>query len=99
MTGRRADTSVSDNRASRRHFFKLLAGSPMLALAYPALSPSWQRSVSRELERSAAAGPRPAGCLSRLRTGDGVRQPAGMRSHAAQAPGAATQSPGAWTNI
>ena len=33
----------------------------MLALAYPALPPSWQRSVSRELQRSAAAGPRPAG--------------------------------------
>jgi len=55
------DTRVPDNRTSRRHFFKLLAGSPMLALAYPALPPSWQRSVSRELQRSAAAGPRPAG--------------------------------------
>ena len=52
---------MSDNRTSRRHFFKLLAGSPMLALAYPSLPPSWQRSVSRELERRAVAGPRPAG--------------------------------------
>ena len=56
MTGRRANTSVSDHRTSRRHFFKLLAGSPMLALAYPALSPSWQRSVWRELQRSAPPG-------------------------------------------
>jgi 4-hydroxymandelate oxidase len=96
MTGRRADTSVSDQRTSRRHFFKLLAGSPMLALAYPALPPSWQRSVSRELQRSAAAGPRPAGvpcpdCGQEMV----YATPASMSSHSAQAPGVATQSPGA----
>ena len=60
MTGKRA-TDESDNRTSRRHFFKLLAGSPLLALAYPGLPSDWQRAVGRELERGAAAGPRPAG--------------------------------------
>ena len=35
--------------ASRRQFFRMLAGSPLIALAYPALPPSWQRAVDREL--------------------------------------------------
>ena len=61
MTERKADPDESDRHTSRRHFVKLLAGSPLLALAYPALPPDWQRSVARELKRSAASGPRPAG--------------------------------------
>ena len=96
MTARRADTRVSDNRTSRRHFFKLLAGSPMLALAYPALPPSWQRSVSRELQRSAAAGPRPAvarcpDCGQEMVDAGA----AGVPGYSAQAAGAAPQVPGA----
>ena len=35
MTGTTTNTRALDKRTSRRHFFKLLAGSPMLALAYP----------------------------------------------------------------
>ena len=56
MTGREANTSVVDRRESRRQFFKLLAGSPLLALAYPTLPPSWQRAIDSEKRRSAAAG-------------------------------------------
>ena len=33
MTGRDSDTRVPDRGASRRQFFKLLAGSPFLGLA------------------------------------------------------------------
>ncbi len=57
----RADAGVPDTRASRRRFFKLLAGSPILALAYPALAASWEQAVARELPTGAATGPRPAG--------------------------------------
>lgn len=45
MTKTRADGGNANEQASRRHFFKLLAGSPLLAMAYPALSPAWQRGV------------------------------------------------------
>src|SRR3990172_1984230 len=55
MTGRKADTRESDTRTSRRHFFTLLAGSPLLAMAYPTLPPSWQQAVGREWQRGAAA--------------------------------------------
>ena len=54
-------TGGSDTRTSRRNFFKLLAGSPLLAMAYPTLPPSWQQAVGSELRRGAAARPRPAG--------------------------------------
>ncbi len=47
--------SASSTRTSRRHFFKLLAGSPLLALVYPTLAPSWQRALARELQTGAAA--------------------------------------------
>ena len=40
-----ADMGTGLQHASRRHFFKLLAGSPLLATAYPALSPAWQQEV------------------------------------------------------
>ena len=34
-----------DNHSSRRQFFKLLAGSPLLALAYPDLPGAWRREL------------------------------------------------------
>ncbi len=46
---------------SRRRFFQLLAGSPLLAAAYPALPKAWQEGVAREARHVAPAGPRPAG--------------------------------------
>ena len=88
----RSALGVQDMRASRRRFFKLLAGSPLLGLAYSAFAPGWQRAIARELELGAAAGPRPAG----LRCPDCgqplVFSPADMRSHAAQTGGAPTQA-------
>ena len=60
MAGRETDTSVVNRRESRRQFFRLLAGSPLLALAYPTLPPSWQRAIDRE-QRQAAAGVRAGG--------------------------------------
>ena len=81
MTGRNTDTGVSVHRASRRHFFKMLAGSPLLALAYPALSPSWQKAVDRELQRGWAAGRCPE-CGQ-------------VMAFAGQAGGATPQQPGA----
>jgi 4-hydroxymandelate oxidase len=41
------------NRTSRRHFFKMLAGSPLLAAMYPGLPPIWQQGVEREWLRGA----------------------------------------------
>ena len=60
MTGRKMDTGMSGGIASRRQFFKLLAGSPLLGMVYPTLSPDWQRSIEREVWR-AGADRRPAG--------------------------------------
>ena len=60
MPERRGNTGASGRRESRRRFFQLLAGSPLLAAAYPALPPSWQEAVARE-SLSVPAGPRPAG--------------------------------------
>jgi 4-hydroxymandelate oxidase len=59
MTGRGADAGASATRASRRRFFKLLAGSPLLALAYPALASNWPQAAGRA-SHGRAAGPRPA---------------------------------------
>ena len=80
MTGSKSNTGASVHRASRRHFFKMLAGSPLLALAYPALSPSWQKAVDRELQRGRAVGRCPE---------------CGAEMFAAQTAGAPAQAPGA----
>jgi isopentenyl diphosphate isomerase/L-lactate dehydrogenase-like FMN-dependent dehydrogenase len=40
--------------ASRRRFFKVLAGSPLLAAIYPSLSPGWQRALASEWPRGAS---------------------------------------------
>ena len=48
-------------RQSRRRFFQLLAGSPLLAAAYPALPPAWQEAVAREARHGMPAGSRSAG--------------------------------------
>ena len=42
-------------RDSRRRFIQFLAGSPLLAAAYPALPPSWQTAVAHEAKRQAKA--------------------------------------------
>jgi 4-hydroxymandelate oxidase len=61
MSEGRADTSVSDRRASRRRFFRLLAASPLLSLFYPDLPAGWQRAIGREAARRTGDGLRAAG--------------------------------------
>ena len=61
MPERQGKRSASGRRESRRRFFRLLAGSPLLATAYPALPPSWQEAVARESLPNAPSGPRPEG--------------------------------------
>jgi len=61
MTGKREDEGATDTRTSRRQFFKLLASSPLLAMAFPSLPPDWQRGVEHELELGVASGPRGSG--------------------------------------
>ena len=61
MPERRGNTGASGRRESRRRFFQLLVGSPLLAAVYPALPRSWQEAVARESLPGAKAGPRPAG--------------------------------------
>jgi isopentenyl diphosphate isomerase/L-lactate dehydrogenase-like FMN-dependent dehydrogenase len=91
MAEGRADAHAADHRTSRRQFFKLLAGSPMLALAYPGLPPSWQRAVQREL-RSV-----PNGSAACPECGQPMVSPAAghIRSYSEQTSGAAAQPPGA----
>ena len=61
MSEKRGNAGASGVRESRRRFFQLLAGSPLLAAAYPALPPAWQEAVAREAQRGATTGPRPTG--------------------------------------
>jgi isopentenyl diphosphate isomerase/L-lactate dehydrogenase-like FMN-dependent dehydrogenase len=60
MTKTTGDGGIASEQASRRQFFKLLAGSPLLALAYPTLPPGWQREVdaaAAHARLAAAHGP------------------------------------------
>ena len=86
MTWKPADTAASDNRTSRRHFFKLLAGSPLLALSYPTLSSGWQQGVDREL---------PHGWASHAPSTGAICPDCGQELAFGQAAGAPAQVPGA----
>ena len=96
MSGEHERTGTADTRASRRHFFKMLAGSPLLALAYPALSHAWQQEVDRELERARRAG---AGATRMVCAdcGQEFQRPLmrPMRSSASQAGASQPQAPNA----
>src|SRR5574342_918867 len=59
MTGQEADSRVPDRLTSRRNFFKMLAGSPLLAMVSPGLPRLWQHGVEHEWRQSAAAGQTP----------------------------------------
>jgi isopentenyl diphosphate isomerase/L-lactate dehydrogenase-like FMN-dependent dehydrogenase len=61
MTARTDRHHATGTRTNRRRFFKLLAGSPLLALAYPTLTPDWLRALERAGLPRAASGPRPLG--------------------------------------
>ena len=61
MPEKRQNTGESGRRESRRRFFRLLAGSPLLAAAYPALPSSWQEAVARESLGGEPARTRSAG--------------------------------------
>ena len=87
MTGPRSRAPLPDGGASRRQFFKLLAASPLLGLAYPALPRSWQRVLARESERNAVTPRRPAG-LRCADCGAEIALPSSARTrpHAVQEP-------------
>ena len=57
MTVRTTDTPRVPRGVSRRHLFKLLAGSPLLGAAAAGLPASWQAALAREAERRAPAPP------------------------------------------
>ena len=87
MTGPRLRARLPEQGESRRQFFKLLAASPLLGLAYPALPPSWQRVLARESERNAVTRPRPAGVrCADCRVEMAFPASARTRPHAAQEP-------------
>ena len=94
MTRRAEDAATSDHRTSRRHFFKLLAGSPLLAMAYPALPPAWRQGVDRELRQRAAAPTQPAAMLC-PDCGQAMLVASHAPSYSAQAGGVPAQAPGA----
>jgi 4-hydroxymandelate oxidase len=87
-------STADTNCANRRHFLKWLAGSPLLAMAYPALSPSLQQALGLASSLNANSRLRPSG----IRCSDCGEEmvfpsPAMMGSHAAQQGGAPTQEP------
>ena len=61
MTQRGSDTSLPDQGASRRKFFKFLAASPLAAAAYWALPSSWLEPVAAEVPLSR---PAPLPCVN-----------------------------------
>jgi 4-hydroxymandelate oxidase len=65
MNQRETVNGASDRGTSRRQFFKMLAGSPLLALVYPTLSPGWQRSLRQEIAAQAPPGTNPNVYLER----------------------------------
>ena len=82
MPAKRHHAATARQRDSRRGFLKLLAGSPLLAAAYPALPPSWQRAVAREsLHQEARAGVC-AGCGGPLVSAPRVRAAAAAQQAA-----------------
>jgi 4-hydroxymandelate oxidase len=95
MTTKQHDTPTAQQQASRRQFFRLLAGSPLLAAAYPALSPAWQREVERawQAERM-AAGHGPTGTCA-ICGQTFALQPSHDAATAAQTAPAPAQPPGA----
>src|SRR5262245_2875643 len=64
MTTQKPDSRVPAPK-TRRDFFKMLAGSPLLALMYPTLSTDWQRSVRKEILAQAPQGTNPNVYLER----------------------------------
>ena len=66
MARRTSHTSLPDQGASRRQFFKFLAASPLLGLAYSSFPSSWQEAIAREVPRRGTAGVRCADCGAEL---------------------------------
>lgn len=72
---------TEEQRATRRRFFKLLAGSPLLAMTFPSLPAEWQEGVTRELEHRAHASTHGTG----VRCADCGTEIAPVASHASPA--------------
>ena len=94
MTGRSSGTRQPNDRATRRQFFRLLAASPLLSLAYPALPSSWRQALARESlqrppTRIQSAGNHCPDCGQKLV----FPRSAPPRPHAVQAPGSANPQP------
>lgn len=87
----RAHMSGVAFRTSRRRFFKLLAGSPLMALAYPALAADWPKAARRHAPGPATAGVACAECGQPIVPGPS----ADIRRYSAQATGAPPQPAGA----
>ncbi len=63
MTARKSGTELPTSGASRRQFFKFLAASPLLGLAYQGLPASWQEALAHESRhRTVPGAPRCPGC-------------------------------------
>lgn len=61
MSESRGTMRAPNRRESRRRFFQLLAGSPILAAAYPALPNAWKEAVETEAGHGRPTGPKAAG--------------------------------------
>ena len=61
MADRRGHVDEPGRRESRRRFFKLLAGSPLLAATLPMLPPAWRDGVAKEARHLPTSGPQLAG--------------------------------------
>ena len=56
MSERASQTGLPNHAASRRKLVKLLAASPLLALAYQGLPAAWQEALAHESRRGAGPG-------------------------------------------
>jgi 4-hydroxymandelate oxidase len=61
MTERGHDTTIPDQKTSRRLFFKFLAASPLAALAYSAVPSQWLEPLAGEMP---SAGPTTVPCVN-----------------------------------
>ena len=64
MTQPESDTSLPDQRASRRKFFKFMAASPLAALAYAAWPSRLLEQVAAEVPSGPPMTPAPLPCVN-----------------------------------
>ena len=92
MPDNTTDPRIPDDSVNRRHFLKWLAGSPLAAMALPALAPLWPTGDPESPLRPALSHQRSTRCPN---CGQQMVYLTPASSHPAQSGGATVQQPGA----